>query len=108
MQRKQIIYFSDAAVSQYKNRKKFCKLIFHNADFGIAAGWHFFVTAHEESPCDNVGETLKKLAARVSLQGPQTDKILTPAGFYNWAQQIVRNIAERIPRKQTTEKGKRY
>ena len=34
---KKIVYFSDGAVTQYKNRKNFCNLIFHEADFGVAA-----------------------------------------------------------------------
>ena len=36
-----IIYFSDGATFQYKNRKNFINLCNHQADFGIQAEWHF-------------------------------------------------------------------
>jgi len=37
-----MIYFSDGAASQYKNRKSFLNMCHHKDDFGIAAEWHFF------------------------------------------------------------------
>lgn len=38
---KKIIYFSDGASAQYKNRKNFINLSHHMQDFNIAAEWHF-------------------------------------------------------------------
>ena len=38
---KKIIYFSDGAASQYKNRKNFLNLCHHKDDFGVKAEWHF-------------------------------------------------------------------
>jgi len=44
---KKIIYFSDGATAQYKNRKNFLNLCFHKEDFDMLAEWHFFATAQE-------------------------------------------------------------
>ena len=63
-----IIYFSDGAAAQYKNRKNFLNLCHHKADFGVDAEWHFFATSHGKGPCDGLGGTVKRLAARASLQ----------------------------------------
>ena len=41
---KKIVYFSDGAASQHKNRKNFVNLCHHREDFGIAAEWHFSAT----------------------------------------------------------------
>ena len=43
---KRIIYFSDGAASQYKNRRDFLDLCLHRDDFGISAEWHFSATSH--------------------------------------------------------------
>ena len=64
-----ILYFSDGAGSQYKNRFNMTSLLFHVKDFGIPAEWHFFATAHGKGPSDGLGGTLKRLATRASLQG---------------------------------------
>ena len=37
-----VMYFSDGAASQYKNKKNFLNLVNHNDDFGMPAEWHFF------------------------------------------------------------------
>jgi len=63
-----ILYFSDEAASQYKNCKNFLNLCHHKVDFGVDAEWHFFATSHGKGPCDGLGGTVKRLAARASLQ----------------------------------------
>ena len=63
-----VYYFSDGAASQYKNRKNFLNLCYHQADFGIPAQWHFSATSHGKGACDGLGGTMKRLAARASLQ----------------------------------------
>jgi len=52
-----IYYFTDGAGSQYKNRKKFTNLIFHQEDYGIIAEWHFHATSHGKCVCDGIGGT---------------------------------------------------
>lgn len=77
-----IYYFSDGAVSQYKNRFNMINLLNHEQDFGVSAEWHFFGTAHGKGPSDGLGGTLKRLATRASLQGTV---IQTPKQLYDWA-----------------------
>ncbi len=73
---KKIYYISDGAASQYKNRKKFI----------ISVEWHFSATSHGKGACDGVGGTVKRLAARASLQRPTEQQIMTPYQLYEWAQ----------------------
>ena len=80
-----IIYFSDGAASQYKNRKNFINLCHHKEDFGITAEWHFSATAHGKGACDGLGGTVKRLAARASLQRPYNDQIMTARQLFDWA-----------------------
>ena len=82
-----IYYFSDGAASQYKNRKNFLNLCHHALDFGVPAEWHFSATAHGKGACDGVGGSVKRLAARASLQRPYDDQIMTPRQLYEWAVQ---------------------
>lgn len=77
-----IIYFSDGAGSQYKNRFNLANLFHHRDDFGISAEWHFFATAHGKGPSDGLGGTLKRLASKASLQGTT---IQTAYQLYEWA-----------------------
>ena len=82
---KKIIYFSDGAAPQYKNRKNFLNLCHHQNDFGIKAEWHFSATSHGKGACDGLGGTVKRLAARTSLQRPYSDQLMTPRQLFDWA-----------------------
>ena len=79
-----LFYTSDGAASQYKNRKNFINLCHHEEDFGVAAEWHFSATSHGKGACDGVGGTVKRLAARASLQHPY-DQITKPHQLFEWA-----------------------
>ena len=81
---KHIYYFSDGSAAQFKNRKNFINLCFHETDFSVSAEWHFYATSHGKGPCDGVGGTVKHLAARASLQRPYSNQIMTPHQLYNW------------------------
>lgn len=87
-----IHYFSDGAAAQYKNYKNFANLIQHKEDFGIAAEWHFFATSHGKSPCDGVGGTVKRTAARASLQATTGGFLLTPEDLYKWCKEHISGI----------------
>lgn len=89
---KTIRYFSDGAASQYKNYKNLDNLIHSHSDFGVHAEWHFFATSHGKSPCDGIGGTVKRLAARASLQSCTTHHILTPQELYQWAEKYINGI----------------
>ena len=64
---KKVYDFSDGAASQYKNKKNFVNLAFHNRDF---KNRHFFATDHGKGPPDGLGGTVKREAARASLKRP--------------------------------------
>lgn len=82
---KKIVYISDGAALQYKNRKNFINLCNHESDFGIQAEWHFSATSHGKGSCDGIGGTVKRLAARASLQRPYEQQIMTPLQLFEWA-----------------------
>ena len=58
----------DGSAAQYKNQKIFINLCYHHSDFGVQAEWHFYATSHGKGPCDGIGGTVKRLAAKASLQ----------------------------------------
>ena len=87
-----MIYFSDGAVSQYKNFKNFTNLCFHEEDFGITAEWHFFSTSHGKGACDGLGGTIKRLATIASLQRPYNEQIMTPKQLFLYATENISGI----------------
>lgn len=87
-----IIYFSDGAVAQYKNRCNLVNLLHHEEDFQIKAEWHFFATSHGRGPSDGLGGTIKRLASRSNLQLPTEQQIETPEDMCKWARDNVRGI----------------
>lgn len=86
---KKIIYFSDGAGSQYKNRFNFLNLLFHETDFHVPAEWHFFATAHGKGACDGIGGCVKRNAYRASLQDKS---IVTTQELFEWAKSYFKKI----------------
>lgn len=84
-----ITYITDGAASQYKNKKNFKTVAAHKERYGIDAEWHFHATSHGKGPCDGIGGTLKRKAARASLSIEYDSVISTPLELYQWA---VKNI----------------
>ena len=72
----EIFYISDGCAEQYKNRKNFINLCYHQQDFIMDAEWIFFAASHGKSPCDGVGGFVKHYVAKRSLQRPLHDQIL--------------------------------
>ena len=62
-----IEYFSDGCAGQYNNFKNFINLTHYQLDFNLAASWSFFGTSHGKSPCDGIGEVVKRKFSHVSL-----------------------------------------
>lgn len=86
-------YFSDGSAAQYKNRKNFSNLCHHLEDFdGIDAEWHFYATSHGKGVCDGIGGTVKRLAAKASLQNPISNQILTPFQLFEWGKENIPSI----------------
>ena len=100
---RKIIYFSDGCAAQYKNRYSFINLIHHYEDFGLKAEWNFFTTSHGKNACDGIGGTLKRSAARASLQRPLNDQILTPMDFYHYCQESISTITTYYTRAEEVE-----
>ncbi|CAH0546678.1 unnamed protein product [Brassicogethes aeneus] len=91
-----IYYFSDGCAAQYKNKKNFINLCYHQEEFGVKAEWHFFATSHGKSACDGLGGTVKRLATKASLQRPYQDQIMTPEQLFQFAQENIAGITFRF------------
>lgn len=88
-----VIYFSDGAPSQYKNRFNVLNVLMHEDDFGIPAEWHYFATSHGKGPSDGLGGTVKRLAARASLQRTSDDQIQTPLQLFEWVSTNIKGMS---------------
>ena len=86
---RKVYYFTDGASSEYKN---FVNLAFHMQNFNLEAECHFFATSHGKGPCDGLGGTIKREAARASLQRPLEGQIQTALQLYEWAKEAILSI----------------
>ena len=69
--------------------KNFINLCLHETDFGVQAEWHFFATSHGKV---GVGGTVKRLAAKASLQRPYHDQITTPHQLFQFVDSKIENV----------------
>ena len=89
---KNIFSFFDGSAAQYINNN-FINLCKHNQDFGaLRLNGIFSATAHGKGPCDGLGATVKRLAARASLQRPYKDQIMDAKQLFEWSHQNISNI----------------
>ena len=88
-----IQYFSDGCSKQYKNKKNFLNLAYHEKDFGISADWSFSATSHGKGPWDGLAGSVKREAALESLRRPLDNQILTPLEFYNFAKEKFKTVS---------------
>ena len=51
--------------------------MYREHDFNLKADHHFFATSHGKSPCDWIGETIKREAANTNLRATVTNQTLT-------------------------------
>ena len=56
--------------------KNLVNLCYHKEDFRVQPEWHFYATSHGKGPCDGIGDTVKRLAARASLQKAYHSQIM--------------------------------
>lgn len=80
---RKIIYVSDGAGSQYKNKYNFANICHHKSDFGIECEWHFHATSHGKCACDAIGGTTKRMTAVASLRR-NSDPINTPLKMFEF------------------------
>lgn len=85
---KSIFYLAEGAALQSKNEENFANPRHRESDFGANASWQYFATSHGKDPCDDVGGTLERLAAKASLQRPFEG----PSKLHNWAQENAKNM----------------
>lgn len=101
-------YFSDGAVSQYKNFKNLCNLCCHAVDFGPSAEWNFFASYHGKSPCDGIAGTTKRLARRASLQRTVDRQILNIHDFYQFCMDNITGIQFTFVTSHEIERSKKF
>lgn len=87
-----LIYFSDGAASQYKNKIFFINISFHKEDFGLDVEWHFFASCHGKNACDGVGGTTKRAVTKASLQRTYENQILTPQEMFKFCNEQLKGI----------------
>ena len=87
-----VIYFSDGASSQYKNKKNFINVCLHDNDFRLRAEWNFFASSHGKNSCDGIGGTTKREVTRASFQRPYTDQILTPQDMFKYCRENITGV----------------
>ena len=70
----------------------FLNLCPHESDFRIKAEWHFYATAHGKGVRDGLGGSVKRLAAKVSLQWPYEDQTLTSYQLFTWCKSNIKSM----------------
>ena len=86
-----LFYFSDGCGGQYKNYKNFMNLCLHKQDFRLDAEWNFFAS-HGKSPCDRICGSVKRHAAKRSLQRPMNIQILDYQAMLNVCEEEMSKI----------------
>ena len=99
-----IQYFSDGCSKQYKNKKNFLNLAYHEKDFGISADWSFSATSHGKGPWDGLAGSVKREAALESLRRPLDNQIVTPLEFYNFAKEKFKTVSVQFVSSEMIEK----
>jgi len=89
---KKVIYFSDGAASQYKNKKNFINMCFHKEDFGLEVEWHFFASCHGKNASDGIGGATKRAVSKASLQRIQGKQIPSPHEMYKFCKESIKGI----------------
>ena len=88
----EIQYFSDGCSKQYKNKKIFLNLTYHQHDFGIPANWSFSATSHGKGPWDGIAGCAKRETALESLRNPIENQIQPATDFYTFVENKFKNI----------------
>jgi len=76
-------------MEQLHNTRTVRILLICAIDFGIPAEWHIFATSRGKGDCDEVGGTVKRMAAGASLQRPYEKQMMTPRQLYNWVSENI-------------------
>ncbi|KAK3924781.1 ARL14 effector protein [Frankliniella fusca] len=107
MKIERLIYFSDSAGGQYKNKFNAANLMSHKEDFGIDAEWHFFATSHGKGPSDGVGGAFKREAASASLRAVMSNQITNVQELYDWGKLTMKKSALSFVAKEKVEETRK-
>ena len=55
--------------------------------------WSFLATSHGKSPCDNIGETVKRLTSIADLHRTTNNHILTASPMFDFCQKEIKGIS---------------
>ena len=58
----------------------------------MQAEWHFYATSHGKGPCDGISGTVKRLAARASLQKAYHSQIMTTRQLFDWTVENIERV----------------
>ncbi|XP_074115144.1 uncharacterized protein LOC141537857 [Cotesia typhae] len=90
---KKVIYFSDGAPSQYKNKNHLANIYCHDKDFNIkVTSYNFFASSHGKSLCDAIGGIIKRSVMRYCLRASPEEQITNALQMYEYAVQNCKNI----------------
>ncbi|KAJ8677403.1 hypothetical protein QAD02_013190 [Eretmocerus hayati] len=90
---KWIMYFSDGAPTQYKNKNNFANMCVHERDFGLKIkSYNFFATSHGKSPCDGIGAVAKREITRIALRRPVDQPIANARDMFEAASDNIKGI----------------
>ncbi|KAJ8672443.1 hypothetical protein QAD02_003702 [Eretmocerus hayati] len=88
-----VIYFSDGAPTQYKNKNMFVNICLHKKRFGLGIkSYNFFCTSHGKSPCDGVGAVAKREITRLAIRRPVDEQITNAKQMYEAADGNIKGI----------------
>ncbi|CAH0547525.1 unnamed protein product [Brassicogethes aeneus] len=90
---KKLFYMTYGCAGQYKNKKNFLNLYYHEEDYLLEAEWHFFGTSHGKSACDGVGGTVKRVVRKTSLQRTSSNQILDIDSMFNFCHEYIKGIS---------------
>lgn len=65
----EIVFFSDGAASQFKQRFLFKNLSHLSRMYNVLMSWHFFATSHGKGVVDGLGGTIKRMVHQAILSG---------------------------------------
>uniref|UniRef100_A0A6P7F2F6 Uncharacterized protein LOC114325877 n=1 Tax=Diabrotica virgifera virgifera TaxID=50390 RepID=A0A6P7F2F6_DIAVI len=90
---KKVIYFSDGAPQQYKNKNHLANIACHEKDFGIkVTSYNYFATSHGKSVCDATGGSIKGQCMRHCIRSTPQDQITNALEMYNYGIEKVNSI----------------
>jgi hypothetical protein len=83
--------FRGACCRHHQGNDGGINIIYHEHNFGFSAEWNFF-TSHGKGPADGTEATLKRVAAKASLQKVYNNQIQTPHELFNYCSSDIHNI----------------